>query len=229
MPLNLRGTLLSNQARRESINLIITILVILWTVPIGASGLLSQVSSVLLLWDGRNNLSVPAWLIGVVQGVVPQLATSFSMSTFLQILRYLTIGKRYVTQRELQHSIQKFYFWFLFTQLFLTTSLSSGLIPTLAAIAGNGLTTFPRLLAQNLPLASNYFISYNIVQAISATTSRLLRIAAVARSCMQRSGVPPRDRIDQLYQLHDTVIWGELYPQYTTIANIGVYESRLCS
>ncbi|OAL19722.1 phosphatidylinositol glycan, class S [Fonsecaea nubica] len=41
IPSNLRGASLTDQTRRETINILATILVVLWTIPVGASGVLS--------------------------------------------------------------------------------------------------------------------------------------------------------------------------------------------
>jgi hypothetical protein len=149
------------------------------------------------------------------------------MSTFLSILRSLMARKRYITAVELQESTHQFYFWFLFAQLFLTTSLSSGLVPVLAALAKNGILMLPRILAQNLPLASTYFVSYNIIEAITLCASTLMRLPALVRLfATDRNCQTPRDQVDQLYRLHDSIVWGELYPRFTMVANIGISPSR---
>ena len=36
----------------------------------------------------------------------------------------------------------------------------------------------------------------------------------------------PKDLIDALYNMHYHVRWGEIYPLYSTIANIGEFRPR---
>lgn len=224
-PLNLRGTPWVNQARRESINLLMVLLITLWTIPVGACGVLSQLNVAISWWQNGKRLSLPTWFVGILEGVIPQLAASFLMSTFPHILRSLVAEKRYLTAKEVQNSTQHFYFWFLFTQLILTPSLSSGLVPALAAIADNGILTLPRTLAQNLPLASTYFISYSVISAITFSASTLTRLPSIVKLFLvRRNCQTPRDQVDQLYRLHDSIMWGELYPRFTMMANIGRCE-----
>ena len=149
------------------------------------------------------------------------------MSSFPPALRYLMTQKMYLTSREIQLSTQRFYFYFLSAQLFVNTSLSSGLVPTLLEVANSGITRIPRILAQNLPLANTYFLSYVSIQAASMAVSSFIRPAALFQLCLgHRYCRTPKDLIDALYNMHYHVRWGEIYPLYSTIANIGEFRPR---
>ena len=225
---NIRGPYHRVQARRGGIDVCIVAFIILWTVPVGASGFLSQLSSGLYLIYGESKL--PPWLIGPLQGIAPQLATSAFVDTFPFVLRTLTSYKQYPTMEGSHVSVQSFYSYFLFTQLFITTSVSSGLIPTLVAVLDSGITRVPRLLAQNLPLASTYFLSFVFLQAMSLATSTLLRGSAWFRRFRllldpTKGKGTPKDLVERIYDVHDRVDWGKTYPLYCTIANIGMLSS----
>jgi hypothetical protein len=67
-----------------------------------------------------------------------------------------------------------FYFTFLLIELVLVTSISSGLIGTIAAIIDNP-TSIVNTLATELPKASNYFFNYLIIQALGFSGSLLFQ------------------------------------------------------
>lgn len=229
IPSNMHGSYLAVEARRECINLLTTTLVVLWSIPVGASGFTSQLSSAVRLLQNEYQLNFPTWFIGFFQGVLPQLATSILMSSFPPALRYLMTQKMYLTSREIQLSTQQFYFYFLSAQLFVNTSLSSGLVPTLLEVANSGITRIPRILAQNLPLANTYFLSYVSIQAASMAVSTFIRPASLFQLYLGRRYCrTPKDLIDAVYRLHYHVRWGEIYPLYSTIANIGECRPQIC-
>ena len=208
------------QTRHGIIDLLIVILIILWTIPIGAGGFAARLSSLLYLLNG-STLHLPVGLIGAVQGVLPPLAAYLAMTSMLLVLRLLIRFKHHVTAIETEKSMQKFYFWFLFTQLFGTTSVLSGLIPALVNVAGKGILQLPRILAQNLPLASNYYLSFIAMDTASQAVSMLARVPTLFSFYTSNRFETPKDQIDALYGLHSQLRWGELYSIYSTIAVIG--------
>jgi calcium permeable stress-gated cation channel len=161
-------------------------------------------------------------LTGLVQGVLPQLTTYLVMNLMLVILRFLMSNKGHLTSTDVQLSTQQFYFWFLYAQFFITTSISSGLIPTLVKIIDGGAAQLPQILARNLPLASNYYLSYLFLHIGTQSLSILARIPAIIKLYTRVGRChTPKDQIDALYDLHLVVRWGEVYPIYSAIGVIG--------
>ncbi|KAL6240399.1 hypothetical protein RBB50_012681 [Rhinocladiella similis] len=221
IPSNIRSPLNLLQIRRGAIDLGILGLTTLWTLPVGANGFVSQLSAGLYLI--QRALTLPAWIIGPLQGVVPQLVTSTLMNCYPYLLCHLIRWKQYPTAEDYYLTFQSFYFHFLFIQLFIVTSVSSGLIPSLVVVVERGITEVPRLLAQNLPLASNYFLSFVVLQAMSLVISTIFRSSAWLRLCFDPKGKlrTPRELVDRIYETHDQVDWERVYPLYSTLANIG--------
>lgn len=227
---HIRSNSFIGQIRFEGFNLGIMTLILIWTAPVGASGALSRLSEICSLL--RHDLSLPIWLGGFLQGVAPQVITSILMSSFPYFLRLLTARKRLVTMEESQNSTQLFYFWFLFSQMVVTTSISSGLVPAIVQVGKTGIVTLPRILAQDLPQAGIYFLSYIMIEAIGEARSSLFRIPTIIKLYFDRGDKTPREQVDALYGIHSTIIWGETYPLYATLANIGTrvvedYEPKL--
>lgn len=197
-------------------------LALLWTFPMAMVGGLSQISVVIQLVPGLSGQWWPSWLLGVVQGVVPSLATSVLMWTFPRLLQVIMEQAGYSTHTDVQLATQSVYFAFLFVQLFLNPSVASGLIPIVFEVLNNGITEVPRILAQNLPLAGNYYLSYLLVQAILLVVSVLLRpMALIGLWRATRGTSSPRAKVAILWTLLVPIKWGELYPFYSVLAVIG--------
>lgn len=208
--------------RRSLIPILTFALAMSWTFPMAAVGGLSQVSVLTQLIPEWSHRKWPNWLLGVAQGVVPSLATSVLMWLFPRLLEIIIDRAGYSTRTDVQLSTQTVYFAFLFTQLFINPSISSGLIPTFFEVLNNGVTEVPRILAQNLPLAGNYYLSYLLVQAILLVVSTLLRpLALVNLYRASRGTATPREKLTILWGILVPVKWGELYPFYSVLAVIG--------
>lgn len=227
IPSNIRNPLHLLHIRRGTIDLTILGLTTLWTLPVGANGFVSQLNAGLYLI--QRSLTLPSWLLGPLQGVVPQLVTSTLMNCFPYLLRHLIGWKQYPTVEDYHLTFQSFYFHFLFIQLFIVTSVSSGLIPSLVVVVKRGITEVPCLLAQNLPLASNYFLSFVVLQATSSVISTIFRSSAWFQLCAAPMDKlrTPRDLVNRIYETHDQIDWETVYPTYSTIANIGAVSCLL--
>lgn len=210
------------ESRRSLIQILTFALAISWTLPMAMVGGLSQFSLLTQLMPGSFRPRLPDWLLGVAQGVVPSLAMSALMWLFPRLLQVIMDRAGCLTHTDAQLSTQTVYFAFLFLQLFLTPSIFSGLIPIAVEVLDNGIAEVPRILAQNLPLAGNYYLSYLLVQTVLLVASVLLRPVAILNLCRAARGTAtPREKLAFLWNLLVPVRWGELYPFYSVLAVIG--------
>lgn len=84
----------------------------------------------------------------------------------------------------------------------------------------------PDLLARNLPKASNFYLSYILVQCMAIGATGLLHIFELFRHYVfGRSVQNPRARFRIWYNLRPPR-WGGIYPIYTNMACIGKSTSR---
>ncbi|KAH0564904.1 hypothetical protein GP486_001703 [Trichoglossum hirsutum] len=201
-------------------------LVIGWAFPVTFTGLVSQVSylTTVLPWLGWIK-KLPGWLLGIIQGVLPQLMLAILMALLPVILRLLAKQQGVHTGMAVELSVQNYYFAFLFVQVFLVVSLSSGITTVIQKISKD-VTSAPGVLAQNLPKAGNYFFSYMLLQAFSVSAGALVQIGGLiswfilaplldstARQKWTRQTSLPR------------VQWGTFFPVYTNLACIGLIYS----
>lgn len=217
-----------SQARRDVgqgvFRLVAAPLVLLWAFPMAMVGGLSQLSTLLQVVWGPSSQVVPSGLVAAMQGILPAIATSLLLCLFPWLLRQCLRLASHPTRFEEELAMYRYYFAFLFVNLFLTTSISSGIIPTCFVIAAGGVVEIPRVLATNLPLAGNYYLSYLLIQCMNLVTTTLLRPWAFARwwwACTWQTMRTPRERADLLKVVLYRVCWGEIYPFYTVLAVIG--------
>jgi hypothetical protein len=211
--------------RMGTVILAIIGLIIFWGIPVSATGLLSQVSALANTWHWLAWLEdLPTWLISFIQGVLPPAVLGLLFVILPVILRALAGLTGTATTGERELLVQNFYFTFVFIQLFLVVSLSSGVAGTLKAIVRDPIS-IPATLAQYLPSAANYFFSYMILQAFSISSGTLLQIAAVASLVIFRwFDTTPRQKVARILS-RPGINWGNMIPVYTNLAAIGLVYS----
>ena len=137
------------------------------------------------------------------------------------MLRKLAVLTGTPTRSKREAVTQQFYFTFLFIELILVTSISSGIstvIPTIVANPAN----IPTILATNLPKAANYFFNYLIIQALGWSGSVLfqyLRILYINTIWPWFTQTPREEAWLQTTIPHQ--MWGNVYSLTTNYAVIG--------
>ena len=90
---------------------------------------------------------------------MPQILVTILFTMLPYLLRAIAERRGLLTEVAVELSLQKYYFTFLFIQVFLTVSMSSSIVAIIQQTL-YGLDSVPTVLAKNLPTASNYFLSY---------------------------------------------------------------------
>ncbi|PGH12545.1 hypothetical protein AJ80_06706 [Polytolypa hystricis UAMH7299] len=208
--------------RTFAVIVIVCAMVIGWAFPVAFTGLLSQLSYlegkfVWLRWLSK----LPGWLLSAIQGILPPLFLSILMAILPLILRFLSRTQGVSTGMAVELTVQNYYFAFLFVQLFLVVSISSGFTTIFNSI--KDVTSVPELLAQNIPRASNYFFSYMVLQAMSVSAGALVQIFSlvswfILAPIVDNTARMKWARTTNLNQMQ----WGTFFPVYTTLASIGL-------
>ena len=118
---------------------------------------------------------------------------------------------------------QDWYMAFQVIQVFLITTFASGAAAVVQEIINNpGSAT--TLLAENLPLASNFYISYFILQGLGIAAGDLLNIGALVMFTVVGKFLDKSPRkIFNCYMKLSGLGWGSLYPKFGNLAIIGTY------
>lgn len=201
---------------------VILALIVGWAFPVTFTGLLSQIKYLTttyhwLHWLGQS----PTWVLSIVQGVLPPLFLTILLAVLPIILRLLAKSQGDHTGMAVELSVQTYFFAFLFVQVFLVVSISSGITTVIHEIS-SGPQNVPSILASNLPKASNYFFSYLLLQALSVSAGALVQIMGLFKWFVL---APLLDNTARQKWARQTSLpdmqWGTFFPVYTNLAAIG--------
>lgn len=202
-------------------------MVIGWAFPVAFTGLLSQLTYLESTFPWLSWLStLPSWFISAIQGVLPALFLAILMAILPLILRFLSKAQGNHTGMAVELTVQNYYFAFLFVQLFLVVAISSSFSTVINNVTN--VTSWPEMLAQNIPSSSNYFFSYMILQAMSVSAGALVQIFSlvswyILAPMLDTTARTKWGRTTNLNQMQ----WGTFFPVYTTLASIGKAPSNL--
>lgn len=210
--------------RLSSYGLAVSFLV-LWSIPIAMTGLLSQLESLAALCGWTQALQgVPDLVVGFIQGAAPSLVLSILMAVVPLVIDLLVRLQRLPTMVNRELAVQQWYFWFMLVHVFLVPSVAASLTTILTQVAERT-SQIPLVLALNLPRASNYFVSYVLIQALVGGALVCLQPLAWTRHLRgQRGfvksdcgGARPPSHVTESGQLR----WGLIYPVFTVLACTG--------
>jgi hypothetical protein len=116
---------------------------------------------------------------------------------------------------------QNFYFAFQVIQVFLVVTLASSASSVVSDII-NKPTSAAQLLANKIPTASNFYISYIILQGLSFSAGALLQISGliVGKILGKFLDNTPRKMYTRWSSLSG-LGWGTVYPAFTFLVVIG--------
>jgi hypothetical protein len=126
-----------------------------------------------------------------------------------------------VTLAQVELGCQSWYMAFQVIQVFLITTFSSAASAVVTEII-NDPSSATSLLAQNLPKASNFYISYFILQGLGIASGDLLNIGALAMLTVVGKFLDKSPR--KMFKRYITLGglgWGSLYPKFGNLAIIG--------
>lgn len=223
---NMRGSFYEEKARFAVATAINLALIIGWAIPVSVVGLISQISYLTNLLPFLSFLEdLPDAVQGVIGGILPPLLLTLLMLLVPPILTLLAYVKGISTGIRVQLDVQKYYFAFQFIQLFLVITVSSGLTTTVQQIVDTPTST-PAILANNLPKAANFFMSYLILQGMITSMNNMLRIDELIFHFLAK--IMPTSTAHKKFSRVSSIseiIWGSTYPIYTNLATIGIVYS----
>lgn len=201
---------------------IIVGLVIGWAFPVSFTAILSQIRTLTGTVKWLHWLAnAPDEVFSIIQGILPQAILALLLVLLPIILRFLAKSQGDYTGMAVELSVQKYYFAFLFVQVFLVISISSGITTIITQITHDP-QSVPAILAQNLPKASNYFFSYLLLQALSVSAGALVQIMGLIEWFLLAPLLDNTARQKWHRQTNlPNMQWGTFFPVYTNLACIG--------
>ncbi|KAI1385784.1 DUF221-domain-containing protein [Hypoxylon trugodes] len=203
--------------------------IVSWSIPSGLIGLISNISYLAenVEWlKFLNNLPRP--VISLLSGLIPPLATSWLSKLVPTIFRYIFKSSGSPTNTATELKVQKWYYVFQVTQVFLVTAVFSG-----AAAVSQELmrrvkdpTSVPELLARQLPKAANFYLTYFIVQGITSAADNLLNYSDLLSYLFYNYffDKTPRQKFNRFTNMKG-IAWGKLFPKFANFAIIAIAYS----
>lgn len=204
----------------------IAALVIFWSVPVAFTAMISQINYLTTKVPFlKFILDIPPVILGVITGLLPAIMLAVLMALLPIILRLMAriSGTPSLSQIELR--TQNSYFLFQVVQVFLVTTLSSAVSTAISSIIADPSTT-PALLAESIPKASNFYISFMILQGLAISAGALLQIVGliVSKLLGKLLDNTPRKMFTRWSTLSG-LGWGTVFPAYTNITVIALTYS----
>ncbi|KAF5098088.1 hypothetical protein D0Z00_002175 [Geotrichum galactomycetum] len=204
----------------------ITALVIFWSIPVAFVGSISNIEALTEKLHFLRFLNdLPSWISGVVSGLLPTILLAVLMALLPIFLRLMAKVSGVPSGTMVEHYVQNAYFAFLVVQVFLVTTLSSGAAAVIQDII-NEPSSAMSLLASNIPKASNFYISYFLLQGFTIAGGALLQIVALILFHVLSTLLDNTPRkIWNRWNLLSTTGWGTVFPVYTNLAVIAITYS----
>lgn len=206
----------------------VSALVIFWAIPVAFVGAVSNISALTskLPWLSFIN-NCPSFLLGVIQGLLPSILLAVLMALLPIILRLMAKLGGCPSTPAVELRTQNFYFCFQVIQVFLVTTATSSAAASGAQIAQKP-SSATTILARDLPKASNFYISYFILQGLSISSSAVLQIVGVILFLVLGKilDTTPR-KIYRRWSSLSGLGWGTVFPVYTNLTVIGKIHSCL--
>ena len=159
----------------------VTVLVIFWSVPVAFVGAISNIQALTsipaLSWLSFLN-KLPTVIYGVVTGLLPSILLSILMALLPIILRLMARLSGDPTLSAVELTTQNYYFAFQVVDVFLVATLGSAASSAIGQIIGSP-QNIPMMLANSIPKASDFYLSYFILQGLAVVSTMLLKIGGL--------------------------------------------------
>lgn len=204
----------------------IIVFTIFFSIPVG---ILGTISNVKYLADNYSwlhwLLDLPPVVLSLLEGLLPPFIISWFVSYVPKLFRHVAklSGEPTIPQAELK--TQAWYFAFQVFQIFLVTTFSSGAASVVKEIARSPQSA-PILLAQSLPTASNFYLTYFILQGTASAASNVLNYSDLFTYLFYEYYwlKTPREKFTTYAQMKGTP-WASWYPKFATFLVIAIAYS----
>jgi hypothetical protein len=154
-------------------------LIVFWSIPVAIVGAISNINYLTgcLPWLSFIN-DIPSVILGVITGLLPVVLLAVLMSLLPIILRAMAKLAGAPTRADVELTTQNSYFAFQLVQVFLVATLGSAASSVVQGVIKNP-GNAPLILANNIPLASNFYLAYFILQGLAVVSSLLVGLAGL--------------------------------------------------
>lgn len=193
----------------------VSVTIIFWSIPVAFVGSISNITALThttgLTWLGFLN-DIPSVIKGVVTGLLPAVLMAVLFAILPIYLRLMSKLGGLPTLSAVELRTQNFYFWFQVIQVFLVATLASAASASVQSIISKP-SSVTTLLATNIPKASNFYISYFILQGLAFSSQALVQLVGLIVSKVLGKILDTSPR--KMYKRWSTLSglgWGTIFP-----------------
>ncbi|KAG8709898.1 hypothetical protein FRC09_000407 [Ceratobasidium sp. 395] len=198
-------------------------LIIFSTIPVTFVSIISNVSQLCVQYRWLHGLcTLPRVVVGIISGVLPPVGLAIPMMLLPIVLWLLARFERIPRRTGWELSLMTRFFIFQVVHGFLIVTITSGIIAALPGLLDNH-GSIATTLAQKLPEASTFFLTYAILQGLAGSAGGLLQAVPLILYYVKLYilGSTPRSIYNIKYTLRN-VAWGTLFPAMSLISVIGI-------
>ncbi|ORY65236.1 uncharacterized protein BCR38DRAFT_408957 [Pseudomassariella vexata] len=209
--------------RRFAVIGFISAMIIFWAIPVSVVGIISNITAIsnsvfFLNWINK----IPSVIIGVVQGLLPSVLLAILMALVPVVMRLCAKLSGEPSLSRVELFTQNAYFAFQLIQVFLIMTVTSSATAVVDQIRQNPASA-TSILATNLPKASNFFISYFLIQGLTIASGVISQVVGfiIFTILYKYLTGTPRAMYTKWANL-SAISWGSVLPIYTNIAVISI-------
>ncbi|KAJ5557624.1 hypothetical protein N7513_003210 [Penicillium frequentans] len=196
------------RARQLAVTGLLCALIVSWAPATAIVGCVANIDSLATKTSFRSSLnSLPRWLRGAISGLLPAVLMSLLVSVVPKTVRRMIRWQGATSLGAVELRTQHYSFILQSVQVFLQSS----------ALA---------LLAQLIPRASNFYLSFAILQGLSCSAAALLRPGdLIGKKCVRPlCDKTPRQRRER-QSARVGLQWGTVHSDVTLLITIGMIYS----
>ncbi|KAF9917637.1 hypothetical protein BX616_000370 [Lobosporangium transversale] len=207
-----------------------TALAIFWFIPVFFVAGISSIGALTAKLPFLSFLlDMPEWFTGIIQGILPPVFLAILMAVLPMILTFLSTFEGHVRHSTITLAVMKKYFMFLVINVLLVSTFAGGVLKTFGGIDKNvDIIKIIGILAQKLPAASTFFVTYALLQGFVGPMKELLQIAPLILNFLFTKLLAKSPR--QIWNVQgriSSVNFGVLFPPQTLMFSVGILYSTL--
>ncbi|CDK26027.1 unnamed protein product [Kuraishia capsulata CBS 1993] len=200
-----------------------------WVVPVSFVGLVIQLPYLTTLIPYARWLNaLPKIVKEVIAGILPTIALTCLTEIAQAMFRKLSLMRGVLTMAELELDLQRWYFSFLFVQVFLVVTISSGIM-VIVEVALYNPTSLATIVARDLPKASSFFYSFFLLRGFTICGNVLLRLTELLKFLFHRRFVDSSEVNQKMRMAANAPRFrlGMLYPTVSLFGTIALVYAIL--
>ncbi|KAL7420554.1 phosphate metabolism protein 7 [Cryptotrichosporon argae] len=201
-------------------------LIIIWAIPVAFVGVVSNVDSLCanaswLAWICK----IPGAALGIIKGVLPSVLLAVLFMLLPIVLRLWIKLQGEVRKSDIELKLFTRYWDFQIIHGFIIVTISSGLINALGNL-GNTASSVPTLLADKLPGASIFFLTYVLTATWASAAKAFARLIPTVMWMLRGilAGGTPRKAFAKTYKM-GSIRFSETWPPVCLLLCITVVYS----